>query len=176
MTRRAPWLRLDADADQHPRIAELRDGLKPEQADSACWAWVRLLMALKRSGEARFRSEAHLKHALGESYRWVKRLREVGLLEKLEIPDWESYQRPDPNAVNRTRAYRERTAGVSDTHVVRDEALEKRPDGDGDGDGDGDKDQRVSITSALSNLPAHRPLPRGGKPQAIGAILKGARR
>ena len=175
MTRRAPWLRLDADADQHPRIAELRDGLKPEQADSACWAWVRLLMALKRSGEARFRSEAHLKHALGDSYRWAKRLREVGLLEGLEIPDWESYQRPDPNAVNRTRAYRERITRVSDTEVMRSDTAVRRPDGDGDGDGDVDE-RRFSKTSSLAPLAPHRPLPRGGKPQPVGAILKGVQR
>lgn len=169
MSRRRPWLRLDADADQHPRIAELRDGLKPEQADSACWAWVRLLMALKRSGEECFRSEAHLRHALGDSYRWAERLRGVGLLQGLEVPDWERYQRPDPNSINRTRAYRERMTRVSDTGVIREETPVRRPDGDGDRDRYRDKD-----SSLISSVPAYRPVKTNGL-TPVGEVLKGRR-
>ncbi len=151
---RKPWLRIDADADQHPRIAELREGLKRAEADSACWAWITLLLAAKRGGSGEFRSEAHLKHALGGSYRWVERLRAVGLLEGLAVRDWTDYQRDqvDAERAKSWRAKRTRTFGERS----RDENVRT------DKDGDKDKDN-----------PPISP-PRGSAtPQAIGALLKG---
>jgi hypothetical protein len=152
MGRRKPWLRLDADADTHPRIAVYLDGLKGDAANAAFGAWVRTLLALKRTGEPEFRTEHQLRIALGAGYKWVKRMRDTGLLEGLTIRDWHDYQRPDPDAATRAKKWRARTQVNAFANAERTRA--NVPDGDGDGDGD--------ITPVTPN--------RGS--EQVGAVLK----
>jgi hypothetical protein len=134
MGRRKPWLRLDADADTHPRVAVYLDGLEGEKSDAAFGAWVRTLLALKRTGEPEFRTEHQLKLALGAGYKWVKRMREAGLVDGLTVRDWSDYQRPDPDAAKRAKSWRERTRTAAFANAERTPA--NGPDGDRDRDGD----------------------------------------
>lgn len=150
-----PWLRLDAGMVEHPRIAELREGLKALDADAACWAFVVLLMGAKRNGGGEFRSEAHLKAVMGTSYRWVPRLREVGFLEGLVVRDWDQYQ-VDPTATARQRRHRDVTKSGRDSHANVTT----------DTDTDTDK------TQTNNPLPPLRvSAPRGGKPVRLSDLL-----
>ena len=156
-----PWLRLDAGMVEHPRIAELREGLKASDADAACWAFVVLLMGAKRSGGGEFRSDAHLKAVMGPSYKWVGRLRAVGFLEELTVRDWDQYQ-VDVTSSERSRKWRERRANVREQF--------------GDGEITTDSTQTVHRHDKTNNpLPPSRVSgQKGGAPVRLGDLLKKA--
>jgi hypothetical protein len=115
-------------------VAVYLDGLEGEKADAAFGAWVRTLLALKRTGEQEFRTEHQLKLALGAGYKWLKRMREAGLVDGLTIRDWNDYQRPDPESAKRAKNWRDRTRATAHANAERTHV--NVPDGDRDRDGD----------------------------------------
>lgn len=159
-----PWLRLDAAMVEHPRIADLREGLKADAADAACWSFVVLLMAAKRNGGGEFRSEAHLKAVMGSSYKWVGRLRDVGFLEGLVVRDWDQYQM-DVTSTERSRRWRERHGDGSATSRGRLRDGEITTDKDKDRDKDKTKNPLPPLRVSGEN---------GGAPVRLGDLLKKA--
>lgn len=109
------WLRVDTTLWSHEKILAL-------PSDAARWSWLVLLSRAKERDGA-FSSETQLKVDLGSRYRWVIVFRELGLLDGLQVHDWDAYQLNRDNSTLRTRRWRERRAG----------------DG-GDGDGDASRD------------------------------------
>src|SRR5438046_520707 len=97
------WLRVDATMWSHEKILAL-------PKDAARWSWLVLLSRAKER-DGVFSSENQLKVDLGSRYRWVRVFRELGLLDGLQVHDWDAYQLNRDNSAPRTRRWRARRAG-----------------------------------------------------------------
>jgi len=107
------WLRMDTTFWSHEKLLAL-------PSDAARWSWLVLLSRAKERDGA-FSSETQLKVDLGpRRYRWVKLFRELGLLDGLQIHDWDAYQLSRDNSVLRTRRWRARRSGDGDGDASRD--------------------------------------------------------
>lgn len=90
----------------HPKVLDL-------PSDSARWAWLVTLSVAKPLGGS-FANDAQLKALLGPRFKFVKAFREAGLLDDLDVHDWDGNQKdPDSSARDRARRYRERKRDAS---------------------------------------------------------------
>jgi hypothetical protein len=100
---------VPADFFESDELDQMVAGLKAESANSVVVGWFRVLAAAKRRDVGVFSSEAQLRQALGSQARWIRRYREIGILDGLAIRDWDLWQEDqDSEAAKKLKQRREK--------------------------------------------------------------------